>query len=136
MATIRGEAQPVGASFFALASQETNSLRRPSSAVVCLVAWLLPAVQTLADSEAPAVSTPNAKVSVEGGQYDDDGSALALGSYTIPLGHSFGLQADGALGNIADDVMGGGGVHSRSCRPELCPDQIFASAARTTLARA
>jgi hypothetical protein len=57
------------------------------------------------------VTTPNAKVSLEGGQYDDDGAALALGSYTIPLGHSFGLQADGALGNIADNMMGGGGVH-------------------------
>jgi hypothetical protein len=59
----------------------------------------------------PAVSDPNGKLSVEGGQYDGDQSFLTLGSYTLPLGHSFGLQADGALGRIDEDTMGGGGVH-------------------------
>jgi hypothetical protein len=62
-------------------------------------------------SSAPAVSDPSAKLSVEGGQYDKDQSALALGIYTVPLGHAFGLQADGALGRIGEDTMGGGGLH-------------------------
>jgi hypothetical protein len=68
-------------------------------------------VPTLAWAEGPAVSNPNGKLSVEGGQYDGDQSALALGSFTLPLGHAFGLQADGALGRVDEDTMGGGGVH-------------------------
>jgi hypothetical protein len=77
----------------------------------CLTALLLAPVAALAQGSGPAVSDPNAKLSVEGGQYDGDQSALALGSYTLPLGHSFGLQADGALGRIDEDTMGGGGLH-------------------------
>ena len=61
--------------------------------------------------EAPAVSEPNAKISVEGGSYDDASSALALGSLTIPLALPFGLQADGAIGTIDGKAMGGGGMH-------------------------
>lgn len=59
----------------------------------------------------PAVSGPNGKISVEGGSYDDEGAGIALGSFAVPLGPSFGLQADGALGTIDGDVMGGGGLH-------------------------
>lgn len=59
----------------------------------------------------PAVSGPNGKFSVEGGNYDDEGAGIALGSFALPVGHSFGLQADGAIGTIDDDVMGGGGLH-------------------------
>jgi len=77
----------------------------------CLAALLLAPTLALADSAGPAVSDRNGKLSVEGGQYDGEQSALALGSYTLPLGHSFGLQADGALGRIDADTMGGGGVH-------------------------
>lgn len=62
-------------------------------------------------ADGPAVSNPSGKFSVEGGLYDDDESVLALGSYTIPLSHAWGLQVDGALGRIDDDTMGGGGVH-------------------------
>jgi hypothetical protein len=61
--------------------------------------------------ELPAVSGPNGKVSVEGGSFDDDGAGIALGSFALPLGHSFGLQADGAVGAIAGEAMGGGGLH-------------------------
>ena len=60
----------------------------------------------------PAVSDPNGKLSVEGGQYPDgDQSVLTLGSYTVTFGHYLGLQADGALGRIDEDTMGGGGLH-------------------------
>ena len=62
-------------------------------------------------ADGPAVSGPNGKFSVEGVKYDDDQSILALGSYTIPLGHSFGLQVDGAVGRIDKDMLGGGGAH-------------------------
>ena len=60
---------------------------------------------------APAVSGPNGKLSIEGGQYDEEDSFLALGSYTLPLGSTLGFQADGAVGTIDGIVMGGGGAH-------------------------
>jgi hypothetical protein len=77
--------------------------------IACLIAFLM--VPAGAMAQGPAVSDPNAKLSLEGGQYDGSQSALALGSYAIPLGHEFGLQADGALGRIDEDTMGGGGLH-------------------------
>jgi hypothetical protein len=77
--------------------------------MVCLVALVW--APALAFGGAQAVSGPNGKLSVEGGQYDNDQAFLALGSYTMPLGQSFGLQADGALGRIDEDTMSGGGLH-------------------------
>ncbi len=77
--------------------------------IACLIAFLVAPAAAMA--QGPAVSDPNAKLSLEGGQYDGEQSALALGSYAIPLGHEFGLQADGALGRIDEDTMGGGGLH-------------------------
>jgi len=77
----------------------------------CLIAILLLPSPARGGGAGPAVSDPNGKLSVEGGQYDGDQSALALGSYTLPLGYSFGQQADGALGRIDADTMGGGGLH-------------------------
>jgi hypothetical protein len=77
---------------------------------VCVLMFLLLApLGALAGG--PAVSGPNVKFSIEGGQYDDEESFLALGSYTMPLGTAFGLQADGAIGSIDDEIMGGGGLH-------------------------
>ena len=68
-------------------------------------------VATIASADGPAVSGPNGKFSVEGGKYDNESSFLGLGSYTMPLGHSFGLQVDGALGHIDEKIMGGAGLH-------------------------
>ena len=74
----------------------------------CLAAMLLPAT---AWAGGPAVTQPNGKISVEGGAYDDKSAGLALGSFSVPLGYAFGLQADGAIGTIDDETMGGGGLH-------------------------
>ena len=74
----------------------------------CFAAMLLPAT---AWAGGPAVTQPNGKISVEGGAYDDGSAGLALGSFTMPLGYAFGLQADGAVGTIDDETMGGGGLH-------------------------
>lgn len=60
---------------------------------------------------AQAVSSPNAKFSFEGGSIEGDGSFLGLGSYSLPLSPTIGLQIDGAIGSIDDEIMGGGGVH-------------------------
>jgi hypothetical protein len=83
----------------------------PRALIGWLAALLLLPIAAAAQQAGPAVSDANGKLSVEGGQYDGDQSELALGSYTLPLGHSFGLQADGALGRIDQDTMGGGGLH-------------------------
>lgn len=66
----------------------------------------------------PAVSGPNGKISVEGGEYDDEGSFLAKGSYSLPIGQAFGLQFDGAVGRIDDETMGGGGLHLFTRKPD------------------
>jgi hypothetical protein len=67
---------------------------------------------TVADGgELPAVSAINGKISAEGGTFDDQGAGIALGSLGVPLGHYLGLQADGALGTIDGETMGGGGLH-------------------------
>ena len=69
------------------------------------------------DAAAPAVDGFNSKFSAEGGLLNNDGAGLFRGSFTLPLGHSFGLQADGALGVIDDKVLGGGGLHLFSRDP-------------------
>ncbi len=79
--------------------------------IACIIALLSLPTLAFGQGAQPAVSDANGKFSVEGGQYDGEQSALSLGSYTVPLGHSFGLQADGALGRIDEDTMGGGGLH-------------------------
>jgi hypothetical protein len=80
-----------------------------SKALLTLV--FLAALGVAAKAAEPAVSGPNGKISVEGGTFDDEEAGLALGSVAIPLGHSFGAQADGALGAIDGDTLGGGGLH-------------------------
>jgi hypothetical protein len=103
---------------FALLRLSGGRPRMHRAAVASLIALLLAPAMAIAQSAGgqvggagPAVSAPNGKLSIEGGRYDGDQSALALGSYTIPLGYDFGLQADGAIGRIDEDTMGGGGLH-------------------------
>ena len=85
-------------------------MRFAQQVVLGVVASILSALAATA-GDLPAVSGPNGKLSVEGGTFDDQGAGIALGSFAVPLGPSFGLQADGALGSIDGDVMGGGGLH-------------------------
>ncbi len=59
----------------------------------------------------PAISGINGKISAEGGAFDDSGAGIALGTLGVPLGHYLGLQADGAIGTIDGETMGGGGLH-------------------------
>jgi len=78
--------------------------------LACAVLCLFSAKLAVA-GDLPAVSGPNGKLSIEGGAYDDEAAGLALGSFALPLGHAFGLQADGAIGNVDGDILGGGGLH-------------------------
>jgi hypothetical protein len=64
-----------------------------------------------ARAEGPAVSAPNAKVSVEGGKLDGSGTGIAAGSLTLPVQQQFGFQVDAAAGKIDGDPVGGVGAH-------------------------
>jgi hypothetical protein len=68
-----------------------------------------------ARAEGPAVSALNGKFSTEAGAIGGSGGQSALGvvqgAITTPLGHSFGLQVDGALATAFDGLLGGGAAH-------------------------
>jgi hypothetical protein len=60
----------------------------------------------------PAVSGLNGKLSLEGGAIGNDGAGssalgIAEGSISAPLGHSFGLQVDGAGASAYNTFLGG-----------------------------
>lgn len=59
----------------------------------------------------PAVSSLNGKVAVEGGDYDGTGGSVLHGSFSAPLGHSYGVQVDGSVGDYLDASYKGTGVH-------------------------
>jgi hypothetical protein len=59
----------------------------------------------------PAVSGPNGKLAGFGGLFDDDGRGGVSGSYTVPLGHAFGFQADGMAASYGGDFAGGVAGH-------------------------
>jgi hypothetical protein len=75
----------------------------------------------------PAVGGLNANLSVEGGAYDNDEAVLALGSITIPAGHAWGIQMDGAAGSIDGEPIIGGGFHAFNRNPDSHLIGIFAS---------
>src|SRR4029079_2824597 len=75
------------------------------------LAFLSLGVTAAAAGELPAVSGPNGKLSVEGGSSADEGEGVATGSFALPLGHAFGLQADAAVGSFHDEILGGGALH-------------------------
>ncbi|MBX9634282.1 MAG: hypothetical protein K2X44_04800 [Magnetospirillum sp.] len=63
------------------------------------------------DMAPPAVSAPNMKVDLSGGSLSGGPAALAGFTGTVPVGHSFGLQVDGALGVADEDPRGGVAGH-------------------------
>jgi len=85
--------------------------------LIALISFAVLPSRATAD-DLPAVSGPNGKLSLEGGAYDDDGAGIAVGSFALPLGHRFGAQAEGAVGVIDDEIMGGGGLHLFARNPE------------------
>lgn len=83
-----------------------KSLLKYSSALTILV---LP--NAAAGESAPAVSQPNIKIDVSTGVSVGDFAVNGGLSGAIPIGHSFGLQLDGAAGSIEDSIFGGVGGH-------------------------
>lgn len=109
-----------------------------STAIGLLATGSLWAGSALAQDSLPAVSGVNAKIAIAGGWAHSEGYTevnplayplslypfatdfldagdsylgLALGSLTVPLGHSFGAQIDGAAGVQEGDFIGGVGGH-------------------------
>jgi hypothetical protein len=64
-----------------------------------------------AEAAGPAVSEMNGKVAVEGGNYDGTNGSVLQGSFSAPLGHSYGVQVDGGGGRYLDASYKGAGVH-------------------------
>lgn len=83
--------------------------RAGSRQLPVFLATLLAASPLLA--AAPAVSGMNGKLSVEGGNFDGTGGSLVLGSFSMPLRHAYGFQADMATGRVLDANYTGGGGH-------------------------
>lgn len=80
------------------------------SAAVAL--WSVP--ETIAGG--PAVSGLNGKITPFGGSFGtggagDTGVGGVEGSLTMPLGHSFGIQFDGAYARMSDDDFWSSGAH-------------------------
>jgi hypothetical protein len=64
----------------------------------------------------PAISAPNGKLAVSGGVVDYDFTKSKAryhleGAYSLPLGHEWGLQADGVIGRFSGKTAGSGGLH-------------------------
>ena len=78
----------------------------------------------------PAVSSINGKVSVEGGNFDGHGGALAAGSLSLPVGHAFGVQLDAAAGSVHSTSAGGFGVHAFWRDPDRALFGLTASSSR------
>ncbi len=71
-----------------------------------LAGVLVLALCGLASAQGVAVSGANAKVEGLLGNADGETAKVVGGSVTVPLGKTFGLQIDGALGSIDEDLHG------------------------------
>jgi hypothetical protein len=101
-------------SYFMRSDAKKSSGRKSTniSRAVCLLAVLslLAATETARAQTLPAVSQFNGNLSYEGGDMDSDTGNNFNGSLTVPVGHSFGFQADALYSRISDlDFYGGAG---------------------------
>lgn len=81
----------------------------------CVAAIVLLGTVVPVQSEGPAVSSVNGKISGFGGgasiENDNGGIGGIAGTITLPLGYSFGLQIDGAYARVDDSNFGSTGAH-------------------------
>lgn len=88
----------------------------------CVMAALVPAA---AQESKPAVSEPNLKggIHLGHGQVTGDTSDgftwYGQGAFTLPLGKSFGVQVEGALGSLEGRFLRGAGVHAFWRDPDI-----------------
>ncbi|MCG8324933.1 MAG: hypothetical protein MI673_05405 [Thiotrichales bacterium] len=83
-------------------------LRSASTALAALFGFGLAGS---AAAEGPAVSAPNSKIAAGGGTSEGDGTGQFLGSFTTPVGHSYGFQLDALGGKIGGESRWGVGGH-------------------------
>jgi len=120
---------------FAMKHSVTGRALASSTAIGLLATGSLWSGVASAQDSLPAVSGPNFKIAIAGGAVDSTGYSdpngflppdlpdpsvfdagndtlgIVLGSFTMPLGHSFGAQIDGAAGSQGGDFVGGIGGH-------------------------
>ena len=97
-----------------------------------LTSGMVLAAASAAHAEGPAVSSVNGKFSLEGGAVGSgnngsSGLGVAQGSVTTPLGHSFGLQLDGAVATAYNNFSGAGDAQVFWRDPQLGLVGAFAS---------
>jgi hypothetical protein len=80
-----------------------------------------PMADQMVDLTLPAVSGPNGKIEFALGGITDPDAAIfsAGGSFSMPLTHSFGLQADIGFSNTDSDWSAGGALHLFTRDPSL-----------------
>lgn len=92
-----------------------SSWRSLGVTMLVISAWLFGNLAAIAQTQPPAVSDINAKISAFGGSVgasDTDAGAGGLAaSLSIPVAHAFGLQLDGAYARMDDDNFGSAGAH-------------------------
>lgn len=88
----------------------------------------------------PAVSGPNGKIELSSGFFNlpTTGTALieAQGSYSVPVGHSYGLQGDVSIFNVPGGIALGGGFHAFTRDPDKYLAGIAAGVVRIPSAMA
>jgi hypothetical protein len=88
----------------------TNKFTIPAIADIALLGSGL-AASAFAEDAPPAVSAPNMKVDVSAGALGGGPAVMTGFTGTAPLGHSLGVQLDGALGSADEDMRGGFAGH-------------------------
>lgn len=90
-----------------------------TAAAADLILYPEPAAEQPVDFVLPAVSGPNGKFELDIGALSDPSSAIfrAGVSFTLPIGDTFGLQGDLAVGSFADEWVGGGALHAFTRNP-------------------
>jgi hypothetical protein len=82
---------------------------------------------TAATAKDPAVSQANLKVTGTGGATNDEGTWFVNGIFTAPLGHSWGLQLEGAATGADGGTTVGGAGHLFMRDPESYLVGLFAA---------
>jgi hypothetical protein len=88
----------------------SKSTLRPVLATMAILGGLASA-PALAEDAPPAVSAPNMKVDLTAGALGGGPAVMGGFTGTAPLGHSFGVQLDGAIGSADADMRGGFAGH-------------------------
>ena len=103
---VQFEARPVSTAIVSI-----SPCFRPRSLIVPLLSLSFLGFCQTATATDPAVSDLNFKLGAQGGSLAGLGSGLGFGSFTAPLGHSFGLQVDGGAGSVDSKAYWGTGSH-------------------------